>query len=181
MPLLSRAKPAPQAAPVVVPEKADDNYKALATKLGLRVVVAQTEFVEFLAAEGIPTYDADEVHKWLKAKSDKQTKRAGTHVYYGWLPLRQADLNKAYTDGTSMASMGLLTQDGGLVKSVYSKPVPYPVLLTVEKLVNKFGNQVSFWVSEIAKELDPFLMVIAPDGSRWIIERWDEPGFRGSK
>ena len=65
---------------------------------------------------------------------------------------------------------------------LYGKPVPYPVLLTVDRIRSQFPT-AQFRVSDDAPlqgdvVKDPFLMV-SYGGSSYIVEKWDEPGFGG--
>jgi|SRR5262252_6146719 len=63
--------------------------------------------------------------------------------------------------------------------SVYGHSVPYPVLLTVKSIVDRLPD-VQFFVTDYAVATpDPFLAVSRPSiDDMFIIERWDEPGFR---
>lgn len=61
---------------------------------------------------------------------------------------------------------------------LYKKPIPAPVLMTMAKIREAFP-EVRFEVTDI-EELpkgDPFLRA-GQHGTWFIIERWDEPGFR---
>ena len=64
---------------------------------------------------------------------------------------------------------------------LYDKPVPYPVLVTVDRIKARFPAtdfRISDEAIRQATVKDPFLMVIHED-RRYIVERWDEPGFVG--
>jgi hypothetical protein len=80
--------------------------------------------------------------------------------------------------------------NGTRVPVLYTDPIPLPVLITMDKLVDKLGDSVTFHVGatvDISKlqpaRYDPFLAVSTNpgDGELYVIERWDEPGFRGVK
>lgn len=60
----------------------------------------------------------------------------------------------------------------------YVKPIPVAVLLTMIKIREAFPN-VLFQITDITRMVkgDPFLRV-GFNGTWFIIERWDEPGFR---
>lgn len=76
---------------------------------------------------------------------------------------------------------------GNANDQVYDQPIPYPVLLTVEKIEKRFetNDELVFMVSDLTSETvrpldaDPFLAVYAGDSRLFIVERWDEPSFCG--
>jgi hypothetical protein len=62
------------------------------------------------------------------------------------------------------------------------KPIPYPVLLTIDAVVQAFPMVRLFVSDEMREEAipDPFLLVkLGRD--EFVIERWDEPAFRPSR
>jgi hypothetical protein len=58
----------------------------------------------------------------------------------------------------------------------YTHPIPDPVLETIEGVAGEF-DKAQFFISEVKEYPDPFLMVKLCD-KEFIIERWDEPGYR---
>lgn len=175
-------------------------YVALAEKLGLEVArEAKAElFREWLLEENLPVYDMAKVEAWMdqqvrelnaaKAKQEQEEFRAqarsGTFLVgaiqtiysWQWVPLfppTRANIEAAQS-GTGL-TFGL----DMAATPVYQKPVPMPVLETISKVRGAFPDAECF-VSDIVAEKrpDPFLMV-RYGGQEFVIERWDEPGFRG--
>ena len=61
---------------------------------------------------------------------------------------------------------------------VYDKPIPLPVMLTIQRIKSRFPA-AKFFVSDIREVSDPFLAVtVEGSDSFFVVERWDEPGFR---
>ncbi len=58
----------------------------------------------------------------------------------------------------------------------YRGDIPMPVLLTIEKFKERFGERVKFFVAWT--DNDPFLGVTVDNCGINFIERWDEPSFR---
>ena len=135
-------------------------YQRIASKVGFaskeaRVKVREADLVEWLQAEAMPIYD----YQTVKAYLDGIVARCNAENYpnskVGWKWI-------------------LVVQYGTL-----DKPIPMPVLMTMEKVVDRFGSSVEMSISEITKYPDPFLSVHVPGSERrFVIERWDEPGFR---
>lgn len=168
----------PTIAPAEVP---DGEYRQLASRLGVNVpeVKEDPEKLEALLSKmGLRVYDFKEVKRFL----DRQ---------YGWKPLLR---------GTPWGYRGLRVNDlpknghyvalwrrrhngsflGGQDTAPYNKPIPYPVLQTIDRISQKLPT-AKFYISDEAVRQpvmkDPFLMV-SYGGVSCIIERWDEPGFR---
>jgi hypothetical protein len=61
----------------------------------------------------------------------------------------------------------------------YSEAVPLAVLLTVQKILTHVP-EAHFYVSAVAEpdDEDPFLAVVNQSSKMFVVERWDEPGFR---
>jgi hypothetical protein len=140
-----------------------DEYAALARELGISTQVVNDERLKaVLAEECIPVYDMAAVKKYMDSTVNNEKARgASLGLKWIWTPLRKSDAG------------------GG---NCYVHPVPLPVLLTVKKLVDRLGtDSVEFFVTdyEVVKP-DPFLAVRAKGSqTKYVIERWDEPSFRG--
>lgn len=68
---------------------------------------------------------------------------------------------------------------GSLSAALYIHPIPLPVLLTVKKIDAEFPDALFFASDYEVHKPDPFLAVTLPLVKElFIIERWDEPGFR---
>ena len=149
-------------------------YQNVACKLDVAVKVpcsarGNGSLRRTLYAEGIPIYPLDAVASWLQAHvSEGET--------WGWFPLRNTD----YVFMLEGNRRGLASQNGSLRRAQYEKPVPLPVLLTVDRLTTQLPGDLRFFVSDTAKYQDPFLAVMERASMQefYIIERWDEPGFR---
>ena len=154
------------------------DYIKVASKLGVTVQYpsSQTPFKAWLSTEGIPCYNEDAVKKYLNKTLGKNDDEY-THVNQNWL-WRSARLGDPVKTKYISANVGPVAPQ---IK-VYSKPIPYPVLLTMERIQSTFPNAY-FYISDMytsdekAAMRDPFLLVIVGD-ERYIVERWDEPNFR---
>lgn len=86
-------------------------------------------------------------------------------ITWNWHPLRKQD-KKAIDNGSP----------------VYKHPVPMPVLMTIEKICDRMPDAAFFVTDYEVKDPDPFLLVthkeLGIEGG-YVIERWDEPSFRG--
>lgn len=165
-----------------------DAAAVAAEELRVRCLAALSEL-------GLRTYDEHTVAAYLKT------------VYgatpFGWRALRERD-NPSVDGGgrpwrqlgdyfnartTGWESMYLASPGkaqpmriiGGWDAALYSKPIPLPVLLTVENIQHRLP-EACFFISDEAQRMtqpvDPFLMVLVGN-ERYIVERWDEPNFRG--
>lgn len=141
-------------------------YRALADKVGFTGVRAALlraqstkrsgELRAFLIENSIEVYTELAVYKYMTRITP------GGHEW-GWVPLNE----RARQNATRMTDH-------------YTKPIPTPVLLTMERIIDAFAD-AKFQVTDISRieRPDPFLRV-SVDGETWfIIERWDEPAFRG--
>ncbi len=169
----------PIAYPIEIPKPPDvpKDWAKLANKLGVHIPeTPNPAFEKALNEIVVGAYDEKEVDRYLRK-----------HTPFGkrwcWRPLNHDGLyhNEAYMQAglwVSSRSDGP-GEHGQVWLRVYDKPIPYPVLVTVDKIVEKLGDSVKFLVSDYqTKGLpDPFLMV-AGLSKRKIVERWDEPGFR---
>lgn len=181
--LFERApKPVPIADTAHVGDDADLNkrHAELATKLGVLVKAPATDvaLVSVLQEEGIRIYDLKKVEAYM----DRLTRKSKTS--WTWFPLRQHDVKSIRPVDLNFPGRGRYGWElraGTFSMAVYKEAVPYPVLLTVEKLVERLGEDVNFFVAALNRDLDPFLGVRHKDAPdvMFVIERWDEPSFRG--
>lgn len=146
-------------------------YQRVAKKIGYDCIEARTklgeaDLLEFLNAECISIYDIAQVTAYMNhiiAEMNAQQCAFISHLYnWQWVSVRSG------------------AKSNGFGATSYTKPIPYPVLCTMEKLVDRFGDQVEFHVTDIVQvpKPDPFLAVSIPGGQKFVIERWDEPKFR---
>lgn len=162
---------------VAVGAKVEAEYQRLANKLGTYAMVdlTQEELERYLAKNHIGVYPMGKVTAYLASIAAKMASKRRT--YYGtrtrkakvvWLPLRYTDIQAA----------------AGKNQRIYTKPVPPEVLMTVEKIVEDLGDRPAFFISDFSmeervlrKKVDPFL-AISVGSKMYVLERWDEPGFR---
>lgn len=170
---------APKKRAVVVAESDlgfEKQYDSLAKELGVacRTVSRRRELLVYLRDNAIDIYDLAKVERYMDKKG-----------YWGWFPLRVSDrapdgrawiLERATT--TNYSSLY-----GASKSEVYSKPVPYPVLCSVKTISGAFpSSELVFLVAALDTRPDPFLgcrFKSDPDRTMIVIERWDEPSFRG--
>ena len=121
-------------------------------------------FRAFLAENGICIYDFKKVRKYLRrlCPSDRQ------QVWCGF----DGNILDADLTNDSWAKRHY-DRIGG-----YTKPIPEVPLMTLAKIRAEFPQAVGY-VSDFLEvpKGDPFLAVMF-EGAFFIIERWDEPGFR---
>jgi hypothetical protein len=118
-----------------------------------------------LVDENIRVYDYGKVCRFLDRKLGKEWK---------WLPLREID-RQEFPGGTWSHEVEGAKRYFGETR--YNRPVPLPVLLTVQKIVEKVP-EARFFVSGIERDADPFLCVTTKLLHVTVIERWDEPDYR---
>jgi len=162
-------KPKPQVLePMAVTTEEEEfqaEYQRVAKKLGVEIFAIPGKDLEnFLREEGIPVYSQAKVEAYMDKKG-----------FWSWFRMRGRDQSRVIprTDNKN-TSMG---RANGMY---YPNAIPIPVLLTAERIVDKFGDSVGFYVAAIDKHPDLFLGVFHyQTGEFFIVERWDEPGFRG--
>jgi hypothetical protein len=176
-------------------EPPTEEYQKLAAKLGVFLKPASS-LESVIQAEMIHVYPMAKVRKYL-------TRITPMGKVWVWKPLRDKDLARLRLRSSSIAIDNSPRHGGTFADSIYSRPVPYAALLSVEKIEQAMCGQEAkpaFFVSDyVAFNPDPFLMVTVPamgesqwkdgDGSGrlwtanpepscFVIERWDEPSFR---
>lgn len=115
---------------------------------------------------GVRIYDRAQVEKWM----DKQGQ-------WNWKPLRPTDRRNLTIHRLTPNDYSIIY--GGMSSSIYSDLVPLPVLETMDQVYQAMPNKVAFYVGSLDKHPDPFLAVVSlEDNSVFVIERWDEPGYR---
>src|SRR6266481_145307 len=139
-------------------------YVAVAEKVGfVNGAFLTAHLWDFFVEEGIGLYDYAKVYSFLtqKAKLEGSAEDVEKRIWC-WKPLRKSDVNE-------LENHLQWYENGHIARQVqYHGAVPYPVLLTVNKIVQRFGDQVHFYVSDYAsKEPDPFLAVTGLGIGRW--------------
>jgi hypothetical protein len=143
-------------------------YLAIAKSIGLDDdlgYILDIKLRDVLAEENIRVYDYDQVAIFLDTKLQEEWK---------WMPLRQIDAEEfpGGNWGHTIANKRRVFSN-----ERYNRPVPLPVLLTVEKIVKRIP-EVRFFVSGIKRDADPFLCATTKLLHTYVIERWDEPDYR---
>lgn len=153
-------------------------YQGLAKRAGFlagQSLMRRERFKRFMAENGVTVYNTAKVAEYLHSICPR-----GHNVV--WLPV-----NNDYGHRLGMNRSGAIWANSARgVFGVYSKPLPIPVLYTMCKFTESKGefNDVTFYASDFAlPDGDPFLAVLMGDeisaDEFFVIERWDEPGFRG--
>ena len=178
--------PGPEAAPPAKPqpsminecETMEKEYLEVAKAIGLQdsPAIFAGQLKEFLIQEVIPRYNGTAVADYMAELCRRASVKTGREITWEWKPLRPQDA-VPFSSDTWTAHFG--TYDVPIRTEQYTGAVPLPVLLTVKKLIDRFGDRVCFFVSDYRDpKPDPFLMITGVKIPCFIIERWDEPGFR---
>ena len=144
---------------------APDAYIALATELGIEsAAVDEQRLREAICELGLMVYDYDKVDAWLTRKANE--KSGGTRYRWTWKGLRPKDA----------AALPVTLQ--------WAAPAdPYAHAVPMQKLSKEVDNALFFVSDYEAVVPDPFLSVTTPAmyaaNKQFVVERWDEPGFRG--
>ncbi len=150
-------------------EAAVREWLPLAKDLGLTCgKVPETELLLFLQEEGIHVYRTQAVLDYL-------TLAAGKATVWKLHPLRKQDKKWKKTHSV-WAAISRWPPGQGATAEIYRNLIPYPVLLTIKKLVDRFGGEVKFFVAAV--DHDPFLGVVLQYSNIIFVERWDESAFR---
>lgn len=142
-----------------------EEYAKVSKRVGYESVdLLRVEFESFLKEENILVYNYADVSTFLVAEIRKLREETGRQYYtLSWVPLREYDRDR----------------DNAYEPLPYTKTIPLPALLLVDKIYDRFGSSVKFKVSDYeAVKPDPFLMVVIGNVS-YVIAHWDEPGFKG--
>jgi hypothetical protein len=200
-PVRAAPVPVPDASVEAMPVMSDSlrrQYIALAAELGVTQPGLQRDAARaYFAGRGIRLYMGDKVKAYLDDQYGKEkqvedprfAQGNGRRVFRGhptwcWRPLRGKDKTVRPEVEQGWAYSTPETNDSIWPEATpYDKPLPLPVLLTVKEVSAEFPT-ARFYVSDEVHSyehrdpvLDPFLLVVV-ETERFIIERWDEPGYR---
>lgn len=185
--LLDAPKPEPLVAHGPDPEL--EAHAALAKKLGVAVYpkLGALKLRNILAEEGLTCYDK----KAVRAYMDSLAGQTPNTSWFWFHAIARQVLNDTISLGyyNRGNALDLEKIQGSIIGSVYRDAIPLPVLLTIDKLLTRLGDDVvpviaaTFELSKLRPApADPFLAVLMrEEDEMFIIERWDEPGFRGIK
>ena len=157
--------------PLMEPSERDAYVKKASAVGVINGAVKEELLLAFLEQSGLGNYSLARVEAYLDDQFGKPEYYKAT---WGWRSLRSGDQDQV-TDHKHVGENGRIFRSG-----IYQGRVPYPVLETVERIAAAVPG-VYFFISDRALpgEGDPFLMVTAPGMNHFIVERWDEPSFRG--
>lgn len=141
-------------------------YSAIAARVGIKSngALIKERLQHCLIANAIEVYSSAAVCRYLDHHLGE----------WEWQGLRQEDVDQL--NGWFFNHHG----ECQIMVShkIYSGKIPLPVLLTIEK-IQAGVPEVSFYISAPKhNDGDPFLLVSGRGMGSYIIERWDEPGFR---
>lgn len=160
---------------------ASASYVKVAVAIGLKSAgVDEAVALDMIDQLEIKVYSYKAVDEWLYASALKM----GSDVRWVWKPLRDGDLQAsrlAMADG-SVNQWDVRAGFGALSTRLYGQAIPERVLNRVAAVLAKMPDAV-FLISDYEVEKpDPFLAVttklLIQEGKLWIIDQWDEPGFR---
>lgn len=136
------------------------SYEEVARSLGFYPAeLVRAKLLEFFETEGAKLYDYDQVSAWLTWKKE----RAGAK-YWCWRPLREKDIISGYRWGYNCEKDAWSDGFYSSTKRWECRPIERLVLQRalekIEKIANKFGDHVKFFVSDCAApDADHFIMV----------------------
>jgi hypothetical protein len=176
-PKQTQLKDGPQKQDVATSGKLDatfiEDFNRIAQKVGSqkRASASVGRLADLLSELTIQVYDLAKVEEYMDEKG-----------YWGWFPVRAVTI-RSFGSG----KIGRVTQSrwptlyGDTENTPYIEAIPYPVLLTIESIIDKAGEDAEFYIAALKKDPDPFLAVrLTSDPTNvYVIERWDEPSFRG--
>lgn len=161
------------------PRMADEErrvYIEKAKALGvINGALKEEMLLNFLKESGLGFFSYEKVEAYLDNMFGKARHRYSPT--WGWRPLRPEDQGKLSRDRADVDR----NPNNGFLGGTYQKAVPMPVLLTVQRVFEAVPD-VYFYVSDqvvVNGQTDPFLSVSAVGMTMYVIERWDEPSFRG--
>lgn len=159
------------ARPIMQSALAPSEYLARAIRIGLESAgTDEARTLQAIHDVGLHVYDYDHVDNYLY----RQALHLGAKYRWVWEPLREKD-TKAVASGNTTA--------GYIYNVQYSREVPDRILADVERLIDCAPSDAMFLVSDFkAVNPDPFLAITTPRmlaaGRIFIVDQWDEPGFR---
>ena len=148
-----------------------EQHAQLSERLGVAPIsqgeLLRRSFKSALSEWGLRRYEGAQVRAFLTYQYGRKD--------WCFRPLREADRREHAQWWDEDLSRGAIQT--GL--RVYAKPIPMPVLLTIDRIVERFPS-AKFYVSDERRPSDvsdPFLLILI-DEEEYIIERWDEPNYR---
>lgn len=150
-------------------EDVREEYNRVATKLGIQQRIDHPTVTSRLRTAltelSLSVYDQSAVEQYMDKKGQ-----------WTWNPLKECGSD---VEIPRVTPHDYPTIYGGTSwHRIYTDPVPLPVLLTAEQILSRCSS-ARFFVAAIDK--DPFLGVLLKSSHPefYIVERWNEPSFRG--
>lgn len=185
------------AKPIPTADSETQRYLELARSAGLTGVVSEVEKSIEREVQAVNVYNKSAALRLFLSENGITVYEAGTvERYMG--RITPAGHRWHWVVATMGAAVEYPTING-MKAPMYSKPIPDAVILTIQKIRDAFPTSV-FQVTDISQipKGDPFLRVSLEEAGSWsgwstgfgdinmqfdpqesfIIERWDEPGFR---
>jgi hypothetical protein len=133
------------------------------------IPLALAELEQVLREETLGIYDYAKVAAYLDEQCrqlEEKRKPGEFHSYeWRWHPIREYWSVYSWLPKQS--------------NEVYNKPIPPEAFPTIERILSHYPEAL-FYVSDIRNFQDPFLAVTVKGADKMhVIERWDEPSFRG--
>ncbi len=136
-------------------------------------IVDEANVLNLIDSLGLKIYDWNNVDQYLYRKALRQ----GTNVRWVWKPIRKVDAKAVADDNwRNIDHVGLISA------KMYAQPLPVRILKRMKE-IECLMPDVVFLVSdyEVIKP-DPFLVITTKElleaNRIWIIDQWDEPGFK---
>jgi hypothetical protein len=146
-------------------------WASLGKELGITTgKVPEMELKLFLKEEGIQVYNTQAVFDYLTAEASKEPKGTVWSLY----AVRPQDQDCPDDIWAQVNKWPI--GHGHVHRDLYRDKIPYPVLVTMKKLKDRFGDDITFYVAAIKQ--DPFLVVRYRRANLVVVERWNEPSFR---
>jgi len=160
----------------------DERYLQKARDIGI-ISEAITDGIlkNIFKTEKILIYPYVEVTKFLRKMADQEN----THWY--WIPVRVKDMENAERRakfiGQGIHAIEPVHYARFCNNSTYPRAIPDRVLQKITTIVNKYPtpNDLVFYIGDYRcrTQPDPFLAVTTINtASIFVIDHWDEPGFR---
>ena len=154
----------------LIAEIPDAAYIEASQRLRINTIpLALAELEQVLREETLGVYDYAKVAAYLdeQCRQLNEQRKPGVFRSYEWRwhPIREY-----------WSVYGWLPNQSN---EVYNKPIPPEIFPTIERILSR-DSEALFYVSDIRDFQDPFLAVTVKGADKLhVIERWDEPRFRG--
>lgn len=170
----------------------EKEYSELRSKLGISASREPSYSIKRNLAIAIQeecagVYELSKVTEFMDKKTlESRINEKNNGLAWAWTPLRLQDVDPSWRKfqgeaaGKSKIQLKWRGQYPFNLWDFYERAIPFPVLATIDRIQQRIPEAM-FLISDIvsATDPDPFLAVTMPRCPLYVIERWDEPGFRG--